>query len=101
MLSRTDINLYRGRPQRDLHRCPGVPADGSEVTVTIEDQRPPGRATVSPASLTFTADNWNTAQTVTITSDGRRQLPPPLAGAQAQVATGADYGASAVGVAAP
>ena len=39
----------------------------ADVTVAIGDH-PAGRATVSPTSLTFTADNWNTPQTVTISS---------------------------------
>ena len=39
----------------------------NDVTVSVDDH-PPGRATVSPTSLTFTADTWNTPQTVTITS---------------------------------
>ena len=37
------------------------------MAVAIADH-PAGRATVSPTSLTFTADNWSTPQTVTISS---------------------------------
>ena len=39
----------------------------ADVTVSVDDH-PPGRATVSPTSLTFTADSWSTPQTVTISS---------------------------------
>ena len=66
VLSRTDINLYEGRSGTYTVALASEPA--SEVAVTIEDH-PPGRAAVSPTGLTFTTDNWNTPQTVTITSD--------------------------------
>ena len=42
----------------------GLPTEN--VTVTIASNNP-GAATVSPASLTFTSQNWATAQTVTVT----------------------------------
>ena len=57
-------------------------------------QRPPGRATVSPASLTFTADNWNTPQTVTITSTEDANYVDRWVLLR-HVATGDSYGASA------
>ena len=38
----------------------------TEVTITVESGDS-GAATVSPATLTFTTTNWNTAQTVTVT----------------------------------
>ncbi len=40
------------------------PAGNVEITVASDT---PGAATVAPLSLTFTAGNWNTAQTVTVT----------------------------------
>ena len=64
-LSRTDLEIDEGESGTYTVALASQPA--SDVTVEIS-QRPPGRATVSPASLTFTADNWNTPQTVTITS---------------------------------
>ena len=44
-----------------LNRQPGA---GVEIAVASGDT---GAATVSPATLTFTTTNWNTAQTVTVT----------------------------------
>ena len=64
-LSRTDLEIDEGESGTYTVALTSQPA--SDVTVETS-QRPPGRATVSPASLTFTADNWNTPQTVTITS---------------------------------
>ena len=43
----------------------GLPTEN--VTVTIASNNP-GAATVSPASLTFTSQNWATPQTVTVTA---------------------------------
>ncbi|MCP4702732.1 MAG: PKD domain-containing protein, partial [Gammaproteobacteria bacterium] len=64
---------------------------GGKATFTVAlDTRPsagitlplsssePGKGTVSPASLTFTADNWNVAQTVTVT--GIDDSPPAADG---------------------
>ena len=65
----------------------------ADVTVAIGD-RPPGRATVSPTSLTFTADNWNTPQTVTITSAEDANYVDRWVLLR-HVATGDNYGASA------
>ena len=92
VLSRTDIKLYEGRSGTYTVALASQPT--SEVTVTIEDH-PPGRATVTPTSLTFTADNWNTAQTVTITSEeDANYLPRWLV--LRHKAAGDDYRASAV-----
>ena len=92
VLSRTDIKLYEGRSGTYTVALASQPT--SEVAVTIEDH-PPGRATVSPAGLTFTADNWNTPQTVTITSEeDANYLPRWLV--LRHTAAGADYGASAL-----
>ena len=92
VLSRTDIKLYEGRSGTYTVALASQPT--SVVTVTIEDH-PPGRATVSPTSLTFTADNWNTAQTVTITSEeDANYLPRWLV--LRHKAAGDDYRASAV-----
>ena len=55
---------------------------------------PAGRATVSPASLTFTADNWSTPQTVTISSTEDSDYVDRWVLLQ-HVATGDNYGASA------
>ena len=40
------------------------PASNVVISVTSGDT---GEATVSPATLTFTSGNWNSAQTVTVT----------------------------------
>ena len=91
-LSRTDLEIDEGESGTYTVALASQPA--SDVTVEIS-QRPPGRATVSPASLTFTADNWNTPQTVTITSaEDANYLDRWLL--LRHVATGDNYGASAV-----
>ena len=92
VLSRTDISLYEGRSGTYTVALASQPTSG--VTVTIEDH-PPGRATVSPTSLTFTADNWNTAQTVTITSEEDANYVPRWLVLR-HTAEGADYRASAL-----
>ncbi|MCP4697618.1 MAG: hypothetical protein GY862_12320, partial [Gammaproteobacteria bacterium] len=45
----------------------------ADITLPLNSSEP-GEGTVSPASLTFTADNWNVAQTVTVT--GIDDSPP-------------------------
>ena len=64
-LSRNDLLIKEGQSGTYTVALTSQPA--SDVNVAI-GQRPAGRATVSPTSLTFTADNWNTPQTVTISS---------------------------------
>ena len=64
-LSRTDLIINEGSTGTYTVVLTSQPA--VDVTVSVDDH-PPGRATVSPSSLTFTADNWNTPQTVTISS---------------------------------
>ena len=64
-LSRTDLIINEGSTGTYTVVLTSQPTD--DVTVSVDDH-PPGRATVSPTSLTFTADNWNTPQTVTISS---------------------------------
>ena len=49
----------------------------SDVTVTLESDDP-SAATVSPASLTFTPAEWNTAQTVTVTGVNDNVDNPPV-----------------------
>ena len=90
-LSRTDLKIDEGQSGTYTVALASQPA--SDVTVEIS-QRPPGRATVSPASLTFTADNWNTPQTVTITSTEDANYVDRWVLLR-HVATGDDYGASA------
>ena len=91
-LSRTDLEIDEGESGTYTVALASQPA--SDVTVQIS-QRPPGRATVSPASLTFTADNWNTPQTVTITSTEDANYVDRWLLLR-HVATGDNYGASAV-----
>ena len=91
-LSRTDLFIKEGQSGAYTVALASQPAD--DVTVEIS-QRPPGRATVTPASLTFTADNWNTPQTVTITSTEDANYVDRWVLLR-HVATGDDYGASAV-----
>ena len=64
-LSRTDLIINEGSTGTYTVVLTSQPT--ADVTVSVDDH-PPGRATVSPTSLTFTADNWNTPQTVTISS---------------------------------
>ena len=64
-LSRTDLIIKEGDTGTYTVVLTSQPSN--DVTVSVDDH-PPGRATVSPTSLTFTADNWNTPQTVTISS---------------------------------
>ncbi len=64
-LSRTDLIINEGSTGTYTVVLTSQPA--ADVTVSVADH-PAGRATVSPTSLTFTADNWNTPQTVTISS---------------------------------
>ena len=64
-LSRTDLIIKEGDTGTYTVVLTSQPT--ADVTVSVADH-PPGRATVSPTSLTFTADNWNTPQTVTISS---------------------------------
>ena len=91
-LSRTDLEIDEGESGTYTVALASQPT--SDVTVEIS-QRPPGRATVSPASLTFTADNWNTSQTVTIAStEDANYLDRWLL--LRHVATGDNYDASAV-----
>ena len=91
-LSRTDLEIDEGESGTYTVALASQPA--ADVTVAI-GQRPSGRATVSPASLTFTADNWNTPQTVTITSaEDANYVDRWLL--LRHVATGDNYGASAV-----
>ena len=91
-LSRTDLEIDEGESGTYTVALASQPA--ADVTVEIS-QRPPGRATVSPASLTFTADNWNTPQTVTITSTEDANYVDRWLLLR-HVATGDNYGASAV-----
>ena len=90
-LSRNDLLIKEGQSSTYTVALTSQPA--ADVTVAI-GQRPPGRATVSPTSLTFTADNWNTPQTVTITSAEDSDYVDRWVLLQ-HVATGDNYGASA------
>ena len=49
----------------------------SDVTVTVESDDP-SAATVSPTSLTFTPDEWDTPQTVTVTGVNDNLDNPPV-----------------------
>ena len=64
-LSRTDLIINEGSTGTYTVVLTSQPSN--DVAVSVDDH-PPGRATVSPSSLTFTADNWSTPQTVTISS---------------------------------
>ena len=90
-LSRTALKIDEGASGTYTVALASQPA--ADVTVEIS-QRPTGRATVTPASLTFTADNWNTPQTVTITSTEDANYVDRWVLLR-HVATGDDYGASA------
>ena len=90
-LSRTDLLIYEGQSGTYTVALTSQPT--ADVSVAI-GQRPPGRATVSPTSLTFTADNWNTPQTVTISSTEDSDYVDRWVLLQ-HVATGDNYGASA------
>ena len=90
-LSRTDLLINEGQSGAYTVGLTSQPA--ADVSVAI-GQRPPGRATVSPTSLTFTADNWNTPQTVTISSTEDSDYVDRWVLLQ-HVAAGDNYGASA------
>ena len=90
-LSRNDLLIKEGQSGTYTVVLTSQPA--ADVTVAIGDH-PAGRATVSPTSLTFTADNWNTPQTVTITSAEDSDYVDRWVLLQ-HVATGDNYGASA------
>ena len=90
-LSRTDILIKESQSGAYTVALTSQPA--ADVTVAIGDH-PAGRATVSPTSLTFTADSWNTPQTVTITSAEDSDYVDRWVLLQ-HVATGDNYGASA------
>ena len=66
------------------------PTDSATVTVSSGDT---GAVTTSPAALTFTTDNWNTAQTVTLTpvddADGANESVTV-----SHSGSGADYGSA-------
>ena len=64
-LSRTDLIIKEGSTGTYTVVLTSQPT--ADVTVSVDDH-PPGRAIVSPTSLTFTAGNWNTPHTVTISS---------------------------------
>ena len=91
-LSRTDLKITEGQSGTYTVALASRPA--ADVTVAIGD-RPSGRATVSPTSLTFTADNWNTPQTVAVTSTEDSNYLDRWVLLR-HVATGDNYGASAV-----
>ena len=90
-LSRNDLLIREG--QSGTYTVALTSQAAADVTVAIGDH-PAGRATVSPASLTFTAHNWNTPQTVTITSAEDSDYVDRWVLLQ-HVATGDNYGASA------
>ena len=90
-LSRTDLIIKEGDTGTYTVALTSQPT--ADVTVAIGDH-PAGRVTVSPTSLTFTADNWNTPQTVTITSAEDSDYVDRWVLLQ-HVATGDNYGASA------
>ena len=90
-LSLTNLHIIEGQTGTYTVALTSQPA--SDVSVAIS-QRPTGRATVSPSSLTFTADNWNTPQTVTITSAEDANYVDRWVLLR-HVATGDNYGASA------
>ena len=90
-LSRTDLIIKEGDTGTYTVVLTSQPSN--DVTVSVDDH-PAGRATVSPTSLTFTADNWNTPQTVTITSAEDSDYVDRWVLLQ-HVATGDNYGASA------
>ena len=90
-LSLTNLHIIEGQTGTYTVALTSQPA--GDVSVAIS-QRPPGRATVSPTSLTFNADNWNTPQTVTISSTEDANYVDRWVLLR-HVATGDNYGASA------
>ncbi len=63
-LSTTALTVNEGATATYTIRLNTQPSDGVTVTPQTDDA---GAATVSPATLTFTMGDWNTAQTVTVT----------------------------------
>ena len=64
-LSRTEFELNEGRTGTYTVALTSEPTSGVDVAIAVH---PSGHATVTPDTLSFTTDNWNTPQTVTITS---------------------------------
>ena len=56
----------RGRRPRALYRGVEHRSRSADVTIALSSSDP-SEGTVSPASLTFTSDNWNTPQTADVT----------------------------------
>ena len=64
VLSRTSLNLDEGGSETFTVKLERQP--GADIPVSIGSTNPD--ITVSPASLTFTASNWNAAQSVTVSA---------------------------------
>ncbi|WP_038097887.1 hypothetical protein, partial [Thioalkalivibrio sp. HK1] len=63
VLSTTNIAVIEGNSETFTVKLGSQPADSRTIDVVSDDLN---HATVSPASLTFTPDNWNDTQTVTV-----------------------------------
>ena len=65
-VSPTDLTVNEGSTGTYTVKLNAEPSD--EVTVTINDPTDNTDVTASPASLTFSTSNWDTAQTVTVSA---------------------------------
>ncbi len=72
-----------------------APADGRTVPVTVTVASDHTGVTASPATLTFTTSNWDTAQTVTVSAAQDDDADDDTA-TLSHAVSGADYGASEV-----
>ncbi len=65
-VSPTSLTVTEGQTATYTIVLTTEPAD--DVTITINDPTDNSDVTAGPASLTFTSDNWDTAQTVTVSA---------------------------------
>ena len=65
-LSTTTLTVTEGSSGTFTVKLATVPAADVEVSVSSDD---PGAATVSPASVTFTTANWDSARTITVSGE--------------------------------
>ncbi len=94
-VSKTELSLSEGAGGTYTVRLNTEPTDS--VTITPISGAP-AVATVSPAVLTFRADNWNMPQTVTVTGvdDNVDDLDAVRTATISHTVAGADYGANGV-----
>ena len=75
------LNIQEGETITYTARLDALPTGDVTVDITISSIDNPTDVTITPASLTFTRDNWRSPQTVTVMAEGRIptkiRIPPP------------------------